>query len=247
MIEVITWKWHKAGYRTKFEAEPVNMARRQWARHLRIPHRFTCVTDDPTGIDPEVRVIDITTLPSYQWFQVPNPSSARNPSCFVRLEIYSARAREIFGADKLVSVDLDLLLVDDVTPIFDRDVEFAIWGGQTVEPNSATKYNWFNGSVQMVRAGARREVYDDFDPRWSPIRADKAGCRGSDQGWIAYRLENKGHLWGTADGIYSYRNHILRGGGDLPTNARLISFHGKANPWDVEVRSKHLWAAQHYR
>lgn len=247
MLEVITWKWFRPNYRSSFGAKEVNIAQRMWARNLKIPHRFTCVTDNAAGIDPHVRVIDIKSLPSYKWFNVPNPSSRMNPSCYVRMEIYSEAARQIFCADKFLSVDLDILLVDDVTPIFDIDVDFAIWGGQNVQPNVQKVYNWFNGSVQMVKAGARVEVYNDFDPASSPQKANAAGCRGSDQGWIAYRLQNKGHLWDTKDGIFSYRNHILPGGGRLPKGARLVAFHGAHDPWDRDVQTRHSWVREHYR
>ena len=244
---VVVWKWFRPNYRSKFGAKEVNVAQSQWARRLRIPHTFICVTDDPVGLNPEIRVIDLKSLPSYKWFNVPNPSSRVNPSCYVRMEIYSERAREIFCADKIISVDLDILLTDEVTPIFDIDVPFAIWGGQNVQPNVPKVYNWFNGSVQMVKAGARTEVYNDFDPASSPREANAAGCRGSDQGWIAYRLKNKGHLWGTQDGIFSYRNHILPGGGRLPKGARLVAFHGAHDPWDRDVQSRHAWVRENYR
>lgn len=246
MFEVVTWKWKRPNYRSTFDASTVNVAQSMWARHLRVPHRFTCVTDDAEGINSSVRVIDIRTLASFKWFEVLNPSSPRNPSCYVRLEIYGENAAQIFG-EKIISVDLDMVLVDEVTPIFDIDVDFAIWGGQTIQPRGSTVYNWFNGSVQMVKAGARKEVYNDFDPRKSPAKANAAGCRGSDQGWIAYRLANKGHMWGTKDGVYSYRNHVQPAGGRLPSGARLVAFHGAHDPWHSDVQARHPWVREHYR
>lgn len=246
MIEVVVWKWKKAGYRSTFKAPCVNIARSMFERHLHVPHRLTCITDDPFGIDPRVRVIDISTLPSFKYMRVPNPSSPVNPSCYVRLFIFSEEARKIIG-ERIVSVDLDIVLTGDVTPIFDRPVDFAIWGGQSVQPGASIPYNWFNGSLMMVRAGTRTQVWDGFDPATSPAQAHRAHCRGSDQGWIAHCLGRNEMQWGTGDGVYSYRNHILPAGGDLLPGARIVAFHGKHDPWHNDIQARHAWVRGHYR
>lgn len=246
MIDVVVWKWKRAGYRSTFGPETVNIMRRMFARHLRLDHRFTCVTDDSVGIDSSVRVVDISTLPSYRFMRVPNPSNPANPNCYVRLFIFSPEASSVLG-EKIVSVDLDVVLTDDVTPLFDRDADFVIWGGQTVQPKSGAVYNWFNGSLMMVRAGTRTKVWTDFDPAKSPMRAHTAGCRGSDQGWISYCLGRNEVLWGVADGVYSYRNHVVPAGGRLPKGARLVAFHGAHDPWHRDVQARSPWIREHYR
>lgn len=246
MIDVVVWKWKKPGYRSTFGPDTVNVSRSMFERCLKVPHRFTCITDDPQGIDPRVRVIDIRTLPSYKFMSVPNPSNLSNPSCYVRLFIFSPEARDVIG-ERIVSVDLDMVLTGDVTPLFDRDVDFAIWGGQTVQPRSSIVYNWFNGSLMMVRAGARTKVWTEFDPATSPAKAHKAGCRGSDQGWIAHSLGRQEVLWGAADGVYSYRNHVMPAGGRLPKGARVVAFHGVHDPWHRDVQARSPWVREHYR
>lgn len=246
MISIVTWKWRRPGYRSVFTAASVNVLRSMFERRLKIPHRMFCVTDDPAGIDSRVTTVDITKLPNYSWMSVPNPSSPMNPSCYVRLFLFSERAGDVFG-DIMVNVDLDVVLTGDVTPIIDRDVDFAIWGGQAAMPRSPTLYNWYNGSLFMVRAGTRRQVYDRFDPSRSPKIANFARCRGSDQGWIAYVLGPKEHQWGERDGVYSYRGHIAPAGGILPPTARLVAFHGRHDPWDSDIRARHNWVREHYR
>ena len=49
MISVICWKWGKL-----FSPVYVNRLRSMLARHLHIPHRLYCITDDRRGLDPEV-------------------------------------------------------------------------------------------------------------------------------------------------------------------------------------------------
>ncbi len=242
MIEVVCWKWRPAkGYRSAFGPDTVNVLQRMVARNLRLPHRFSCVTDDPAGIDPAVRVIPLQD----HFASVPNPSNPRNPSCYRRLWLFSDEAREVLG-ERIVSLDLDAVIVGDLTPLFDRPEDFVIWGGQSVKPRSQT-YNWYNGSLMMLRAGTRTQVWSKFDPARSPQLAHNAGCRGSDQGWIAYCLGRKEATWGLRDGVYSYRIDVQPAGGRLPPNARIVAFHGQYDPWQPTMRTRHGWIREHYR
>jgi len=245
MLDVVCWKWKPpAGYRSTFDAASVNTLRAMVARNLSLPHRFSCITDDAEGIDATVRVIPLWD----DFAAVPNPSNRLNPSCYRRLKMFSAEARTTIG-ERIVSMDLDVVITGDLTPLFDRAEDFVIWGGQTVQPGRAgtSVYNWYNGSLMMLRAGSRTKVWDTFDPARSPTRANQAGCRGSDQGWISYCLGPKEAVWGTSDGVYSFRNHIVPGKGILPRDARFIAFHGRHDPWQAEVQRAHPWVAQHYR
>lgn len=245
MLDVVCWKWRpRVGYRSQFDAASVNTLRAMVARNLRLPHRFTCITDDSEGIDGDVRVIPLWD----DYASVPNPSSPVNPSCYRRLKMFSAEARDIIG-ERIVSMDLDVVITGDLTPLFDRPDDFVIWGGQTVQPGrrGGAVYNWYNGSLMMLRAGTRTQVWTDFDPGRSPQMAHRAGCRGSDQGWISYCLGPKESVWGTNDGVYSFRNHIAPSKGILPASARFIAFHGKHDPWHVDVQRGYPWVANHYR
>lgn len=249
MINVILWKWRKNGYRSTFDHDTINTYLRMADRSIRVPHRIVCVTDDPKGIDGAVSIVDIRTLPSYVWMNVRNPSSPVNPSCYVRLAIYHPDAVALFGlvGDRIVSSDVDAVLIDDATSLFDRAEDFAIWGGQSVQPGRPQVYNWFNGSFQALRAGARPQVWTRFDPRVSPQRAHAAGCRGSDQGWIAHCLGRQEKLLTIGDGICSYRNHVLPAGGRLPAGAKFVAFHGRHDPWHNDVHRAHDWVREHYR
>lgn len=243
MLEVVCWKWKPSRpYRSQFGPETVNVLRRMVQRHLKLPHRFSCITDDPRGIDPEVRVIPLWD----DFASVPNPSNPRNPSCYRRLKMFSAEAKELIG-EKIVSLDLDTVITGDLTPLFDHDYDFVIWGGQTVNPRGGPTYNWFNGSLMMLKAGSRTKVWETFDPHRSPALANAAGCRGSDQGWIAYCLGREEKTWGLQDGVLSYKNHVLTSGGKLPSHARIVAFHGQYDPWMPAVQARTPWVRAHYQ
>jgi len=247
VIDILWWKWNKPGYRSSYDGNTVNTAMNMIDRHLSLPHRFTCVTDDPSGISERVRVVDIRSLPSYAWMNVPNPSNARNPSCYVRLFLFSAAAKELFG-DRVLSVDLDLVVTGDMSPIVSRAEDFVMWGGQALGPGKLGAYNWVNGSVQLLRTGTRQKVFDTFNPRVSPLKAHMSGCRGSDQGWIAHCLGKEAiTTFGMEEGIHSFRNHIVPNKGRLFENTKIVAFHGKHDPWHREVQVAYPWVKEHYR
>lgn len=244
MLEIVCWKWKpKTLYRSHFGPETVNVLRRMVARNLKLPHRFTCVTDDPRGIDPEVRIV-----PLWEEFgNLPNPSGPHNPSCYRRLKIFGPEAKELFG-ERIVSMDLDTVITGDLTPLFDRDDDFVIWGGQQIQPGrkGSSLFCWYNGSLMMIKAGARPQVWDKFNPKTSPWEAHRANSRGSDQGWISHILGKDEKIWTDKDGVYSFRNQIYRRLGGLPLNCKVISFHGKNDPWQPEMQAVCPWIKEYY-
>lgn len=238
MLSIVTWKWTpQNGYRSKYSGEQVNVMRRMLQRHYPQPHRFICVTDDPKGIDPEVEIVPL-------WKDhagLISKHGIKNPSCYRRLKAFSDEAREWFG-ERFLSIDLDMVIVGDVSPIFDRQEDFIIWSNSTMD-----KRTHYNGSLWMMTAGARRQVWDEFDPKTSPQLAWKAGCFGSDQAWLSYRLGPDEATWTPKDGVYSYRVHIARHlRGQLPKDARIVAFHGATDPWDHRAQQI-PWVREHYR
>jgi hypothetical protein len=233
MLSIVCWKWRPpAGYRSAFGAETVNVLRAMVERHYQRPHRFICVTDDATGIDAGIEVIPLWDDHS----KVGSPHGARQPSCYRRLKAFSAEAAALFGA-RFVSLDLDCVITGDLAPLWDRPEDFVIWG----DTSPRTPYN---GSMFLLQAGARRQVWEDFDPRTSPQVGRRLGYFGSDQAWIGARLGPYEAKWSRADGVYSYRNDIARSG-VLPRNARVIMFHGKVDPWSAEAQGL-PWVRQYY-
>lgn len=235
MISFVTWLWQTPGYRTTFLSEHVNALFTMIDRHYAAPHRNICVTNMPKGIRRGIEVV-----PDDEDFSgVQNPSGAHSPSCYRRLRMFQRDAGEVFG-ERFVSMDLDTVIVNDIQPLFDRPEDFVIWAQS--DPLSR---GWVNGSLMMLRAGTRPEVWERFDPQTSPRLARSAGSAGSDQGWIGYVLGKKQATWTKADGVYSFRVHIAPNGNRLPPDARLVSFHGKVSPHDYNMGDV-PWIREHY-
>lgn len=233
MISVVVWKWAAPdAYRPPYRAEHVNrlfkLVRERYAR----PFRFVCVTDSAAGLEP-----GIEPLRDWRDFaDVASPHGAGAPSCYRRLRAFHPDAGLWFG-DRFVVLDLDVAPVGDLVPLWDRPETFVIYR----DPLYATQYN---GSMWLLSAGARSEVWTDFAPRISRRLATESRKRGSDQGWISYRLPGEA-TWGAADGVLSYRQDVARRGGSLPHGARLVVFHGLPKPWDREPQ-RLAWVRERY-
>ena len=236
MLSVVCWRWlPRRGYRSTFPPSTVNVLRAMVSRHYPHPHRFICVTDDPDGIDPDVEI-----LPDWHDFDgVLSPHGQKHPSCYRRLRMFHPDAAQWFG-ERFVSLDLDIVITGDLTPLFSRTEPIIMWGDTNPQPGSH-----YNGSLVMLSAGARPQVWTDFDPHVSPRKTIAARCFGSDQGWISYRLGPGEAKWSIKDGVYSFRNH-LKEHRQLPENARVVVFHGATDPWTPYARNW-PWVRQHYR
>ena len=235
MMEFVCWKWKpKPGYRSTFGPEAVNTLHRMIARNYAGDFRLTCITDNPAGIDSHIRIIELWDT----FADVPSPHGGLNPSCYRRLKAFSEEAAEFIGP-RFVSLDLDCVITGDIAPLVDRPEDFVIWG----DTNPTTFYN---GSFYLMRAGSRKQVWERFSPFRSPIIAKLANQHGSDQAWIGACLGPNEVKYGIADGVFSYRVHIVPNRGSLPKDARVVFFHGRFDPWDAEIQ-RIPWVQEHYR
>lgn len=240
MLTVVCFKWKPriASPRFQFGPEHVLTLRNMVARHYPDPHRFLCITDDARGLK------DIETYPLWDTYaDVPSPHFGNNPSCYRRLVAFGPDFERIAGK-RFVAVDLDAVIVGDMRPVWNRPEDFIVWG-------ETDKRSWYNGSMWMMTAGARRQVLDTFNPRTSPREAKKAGRFGSDQGWISHVLGPGEATWTRDDGVYSHRVHIdpppPKGcDGELPPNATIVFFHGQQKPWSYQSQCV-PWIKRHYR
>ena len=222
MLTVVTWLWKSTGWRSGYEAKHVNVLQKMVAANLNIPHRFVCVTDMPKGIwcdtIPLWKEPDVFVMP-------------QKPNCYRRLKAFSPDIRELFG-DRFVSMDLDAVIMDDITPLLSRQEDFIMLKGHSSP---------YNGSLWMMNTGAREKVWKEFDPELSPIRARESrrengkSYYGSDQAWISHKIPGE-VTWSEADGIYQFWNGLHEKGHTLPANTKLVFFNGAVKPWDWEVK-----------
>lgn len=241
MLTVVTFKWHTPGYRSPYTAEHVNTMQRMVARHYPHPHRFVCVTDDPEGVNCE-------TYPLWNdHADVANPTWPDGPSCYRRLRVFDM---DCFG-DRFVCIDLDCVIVGDLTPLWHRPEECVTYASPGLRGG-------LNGAMFLQSARSRSFVWTLFDPATSPQETARLGHKGSDQAWLTACLQHCSGKWtGPADGIYEYKalrrpqaRQVTRGrrvdlarAAVLPDDARIVFFHGKPDPWECNEP----WILEHYR
>jgi hypothetical protein len=251
-ITYILWKWNDDSYSVKYTAEHVNIMASMIARNTKAPHRIICITDDPAGILCETFPLwsDFSTLKNMSWEKWDTVSREKNrsyPSCYRRLKIFSphiTRALGINDRERVVSMDLDMVITNTLDSLFEVDTDFIGWHpGQ----GSAGHKIAFNGSIFMFRAGTCGFLWDEFDPIESPKISLKAEFYGSDQGWISYRIYDKSSKWTVADGIHHYYPKLCSSLG-LSQETRIAVFSGPIwKPWHTDVILRSPWVAEHYR
>ena len=235
MISVVTWKWKQEGGRSSYDSAAVNTLHSMVRRNYPHLHNFVCVTDDTTGLD---RHIVAAPLPDV-FLDVENPLGPEYPRCHRRLALFGGLLDQ-YIEDRFVSMDLDCVVVDDLSPLWDRDEDIVFWESPLRAPD-------YNGSMVMAKKGAHPELYDDFDPFWSPVKSQRSRKLGSDQGWYSYRLPGKAVWTHTRDGVYAWNPQLQRRGYRLPQNARIVFFPGNDQPWHTSVQTRARWVNDHYR
>lgn len=238
MISVVTWKWG-----TAFTAAHVNNLHHALQRHLRVPHSFTCITDDWTGIEDGIALLAMRT----------DHGEMRNGNraCFRRLWMLSREAGELLGnpeamptvGARILHLDLDVVLVDDVTPLFDRPEPLVIYDQQ--RPGQRPVYN---PSMMLFDAGVLAGAWDKFhaDPAGTLVKAVAAGCTQSDMAIVNFFARPMlPPTWGDADGVHAW-HRLKKSGGELPAGARAVVFHGPDDPSGA-MAQKLAWVREHWR
>lgn len=235
MISILCWKWKgDAAYRSQFGPDHVNTLFSMLQRNLTLPFQLFCITDDPRGLAPGIKPFPLWPAPGVLL-------SPKRPNCYRRLRMYSREAREWFG-ERIVSIDLDCVIVSNIDDIFSRQEDFIAWTKRIPGRPGGVPYQ---GSLISHRTGTRPQLWEEFNPDTSPELGRARGFCGSDQAWVSAKLPPNEAVWTEHDGIYSFKGKVRREG--LPKNARIIMFHGVPDPWHPGLDIEHPWIKEHYR
>ncbi len=236
MISFVTYKWQQPGSPRVFMSEHVNVLYAQVRRHYPRPFRFICVTDDAEGLDEGIESLSLPV----RFDDVPSPQGERFPSCYCRLWNFSKEA-QILG-DRILSLDLDCVILDDLRPLVDRDEDFVGWCDERSDGGSRIA-----GGIYLLRTGSMTDVWDEFDPMLSPAKHFAAWFSGSDQGWMSYFLKNKDiGKWRQDAGLVKI-NWTPQGAKKLPKGARIVFTNGTKPPWSAQTQNSYPWTKEHWR
>lgn len=215
MLTLLTWFWKQDRSRVTYRAEHVNTWAAMIRRNITMPHRVACVTDIPEGIDPSIEII----APPGDFLDITNPKWANGkPQCYRRLSMFRRDAAEIFG-ERIVCMDLDCVIGGSLDPLFDRKDDLVLFKG-------TSRTRPYNGSMMLIRAGCRPQVFDDFNQA-AALESGRKFC-GSDQAWLMHKLGPREKVWDERDGVYWYGAPYLKGRQAEP---RILFFPGGMKPW----------------
>jgi hypothetical protein len=144
----------------------------------------------------------------------------------------------IAPGDRVVNLDLDMVVTGALDPLFDREDDFTILQGiNTTNPCP------YNGSIWMLRAGARPDVWSDFSLENYAKFKVPVHAFPDDQGWFHTLMPTAG-AWGPKDGVYGFRKKHWPSGEALPEGARIVAFPG----WRDPSKFEHLdWVQSNWR
>ncbi len=220
---VLCLKWG-----TKYSAEYVNKLHSMVERHLSLPHRFVCLTEDETNINPQVECLPLLSDNLTGWW---------NKLSIFQEEVHDLKGPTVFlDLDVVITGNIDFLFTEQEDETF-RGVEDFIW------PNRE-----FNTSVFRFNIGSHPSVYRRFT-RELTLRSDgNYYNRGNtafvgDQPWITHCIfPNGGHTKHAYQPgqIVSYKRRVMHGG--LSPEIKIVVFHGEPNPDQVDDR----WIHEHW-
>jgi hypothetical protein len=242
---VLCMKWG-----TKYGPEYVNRLYAMVRRHLSGDFQFICLTDDDTGIRPEVRCLPIPAL-NLQLAPGQRDGAWKKLTTF-EADLHGLRGTALF-------LDVDVVIVGSLDAFFEQPGEFLIihdyprfWRfGQRITGNS---------SVYRFELGAHADVLTYFRSHMSEVQANFR----NEQAFLSKFLHKQGKLayWPSGwcpsfkyDSIPTWPSNYWREP-LIPEGARIMIFHGECNPPDALAgrRNKRMhfirpapWVDQHWR
>ncbi len=222
---IICMKWG-----TKYGPEYVNRLYAMVRRHLRGEFRFVCLTDRSEGIRAEVQCLPIPPL------ALPPGIPERG---WTKLTTFSPDLHGLQGT--ALFLDLDVVIVDDITPFFEVPGEFLIihdWKRPWRITGNSSVYRW--------RIGAHDDVLSEFLATQEDVRQRLR----NEQAFLSEVLHRQGKLsYWPADWCASWKYHCIPRfplnfvqPPHIPKGARILIFHGVVNPPDALAgRSNGNW------
>lgn len=227
-LDIVCYRWG-----TRYPAREVNILRASVARHLTIPHRFHCVTDDPAGLHPGI-------------IAHPLPDEGvdgiwRKLGTF-RKDFLGLEGRHV------VSLDIDIVIIGNLDFLAEQpDVD--LWIARNWARKSGSAQG--SGSVYRLKVGSHVHVWEDFiaDPA-AAVEGFHGRTRSiGEQNWLQHKIGDFTFL--PQGKVVSFKRHCgARGRGLLgvdtsrfgvarpPADAAVVSFHGDPLPRDV-LQSRH--------
>lgn len=238
-VSILTMKWG-----TLYSADDVNRLAAQVRRHLQRPHRFICFTDDTSGLDPRIEALPLPEL---------GLPEGHNDTRWRKLAIFRRDLAGLSGT--ALFLDIDLVVVDDLTPFFDLPGDFYIIRDDDLfRPKPLRKINperdkflhgVGNSSVFRFQIGQHTYILDAYlaDPSAATQNYEIS------QQFQSTQLAKQGNLHYWPRGwCVSFKNDCVPRNfasyfrdPTLPPGAKIVLFAGAPKMEDVFAGRGHKW------
>lgn len=198
----------------KYGPEYVNRLYSMVERHLAVPHRFLCLTDDERGLAAGIRVISLEQRGLIGWwhkiglFKPPGGLEDR----------------------RLIFLDLDTVILGNIDFLLDYQGPFAIL-------RDFYRPNGYGSAVMSIAPGYGRAIWDKLAEHPKLWMAEFAG----DQDFIRMCVDGA-DLWQDLypGKIVSYKVDCGQG---IPADAAVVCFHGEPKPPDLRPENpiRRIW------
>lgn len=216
-VNIVCMKWGEL-----YGPEYVNNLYRMVQRNLSLPFRFICLTEQATGLLPDINVLP---LPN---FAEPPPPYGTICSAWRKLALFGDALPGVKG--KVLFLDLDVVIVDRIDALFAYSDRFAI-----IENWYQRGRNVGQASGFCFTAGAHAALYQAYldDPKraWIEYRTEQAFM-------TAYLSRHGGFDFFPDAWFKSFKKHCMPGGvlnrfcvsKGFPKACKVVVFHGQPNP-----------------
>lgn len=201
-------------------------AHAQWLHQQLTGYDSLCLTDSG-------KIAGVMTAPLLYNF----------PSWWSKMEVFNP-SHPVIGKKNLLFIDIDTVITGDPTPFFQQntfttltDFYYENSSGRPVSsalmyiPCDIKAYVWSifsNNPGQWINAQSQPPYHGDqgflssctTPARWQEVLP---GCVASYKKDIAKK------------GMPGWHNRRSRGNGTLPKGTRIVGFHGKPRPWEIEL------------
>jgi hypothetical protein len=201
-------------YGPKYPASYVNTLYNMTERNLDIPHRFICLTDDPSGLDDGIEALPLLDDNLQGWWH--------------KLTLFKEKIHDLRGT--IFYMDLDVVVVESLNPFIEYEPEnFCI-----IEDYSRNR-TWFNSSVMKFPIGKYSVIWETFE-----YDQHQAFRLQGDQNFTTNVM--KGHpdvkLWPnpwafSAKWGHCFDRRLENPEGTLIPGGKIGIFHGKPKPHDM--------------
>lgn len=218
MVNVMCMKWG-----TKYATQYVEVLRSMVSRNLPLEHRFLCMTDDPTGLSPNIEILPLPELGV-------DPNAPERG--WKKLSAFQSSLNGVTGTT--LFLDLDIVILDDLSPFFEYEGDFCIINDWK-NPHDYVG----NSSVFRFEIGKHPYILEDF-------LADSAAIRSqyrNEQAYLSDAVRKHGKLvYWPESWCASFKKHCLPKGLSRffrepkpPNGTKIVVFHGDPKPDEAAI------------